>query len=29
MKAVYINHYLTDTDVANFARQSFAEPHSV
>lgn len=25
MKAIYINHYLTDTDVANFARQSFAE----
>lgn len=24
MKASYINHYLTDTDVANFARQSFA-----
>lgn len=25
MKAVYVNHYLTDRDVANFARQSFAE----
>ena len=25
MKAAYINHYLTDKDVANFARQSFAE----
>lgn len=25
MKALYENHYLTDTDVANFARQSFAE----
>lgn len=25
MKAIYENHYLTDTDVANFARQSFAE----
>lgn len=25
MKAVYENHYLTDTDVANFARQSFAK----
>ena len=25
MKASYINHYLTDTDVANFARQSFAD----
>ena len=25
MKAEYINHYLTDTDVANFARQSFAK----
>ena len=24
MKAVYENHYLTDRDVANFARQSFA-----
>lgn len=24
MKAVYENHYLTDTDVANYARQSFA-----
>ena len=24
MKAQYINHYLSDTDVANFARQSFA-----
>lgn len=24
MKAIYINHYLTDRDVANFARQSFA-----
>ena len=23
MKATYINHYLTDHDVANFARQSF------
>lgn len=23
MQAQYINHYLTDTDVANFARQSF------
>lgn len=25
MKAEYIDHYLTDRDVANFARQSFAE----
>lgn len=25
MKAVYLNHYLTDTDIANYARQSFAE----
>lgn len=25
MKAVYENHYLSDRDVANFARQSFAE----
>ena len=25
MKATYINHYLTDQDVANFARQSFAK----
>ena len=25
MKAIYENHYLSDTDVANFARQSFAE----
>lgn len=25
MKAVYLNHYLTDQDVANFARQSFAK----
>jgi thymidylate synthase (FAD) len=24
MKAEYLNHYLTDRDVANFARQSFA-----
>jgi len=24
MKAQYLNHYLTDRDVANFARQSFA-----
>lgn len=24
MKAQYVNHYLTDRDVANFARQSFA-----
>jgi len=24
MKATYINHYLSDRDVANFARQSFA-----
>ena len=24
MKAIYENHYLTDRDVANFARQSFA-----
>ena len=24
MKAIYVNHYLTDSDVANFARQSFA-----
>ena len=24
MQAVYLNHYLTDRDVANFARQSFA-----
>lgn len=25
MKATYINHYLSDTDVANFARQSFSK----
>lgn len=25
MKAEYINHYLTDSDVANFARQSFGK----
>lgn len=25
MKVEYINHYLTDTDVANYARQSFAK----
>lgn len=25
MKAIYENHYLTDTDVANYARQSFAK----
>lgn len=25
MKAIYENHYLTDRDVANFARQSFAD----
>lgn len=25
MKAEYVNHYLTDRDVANFARQSFAK----
>jgi thymidylate synthase (FAD) len=25
MKAVYENHYLSDTDVANYARQSFAK----
>lgn len=25
MKAQYLNHYLTDRDVANFARQSFAK----
>ena len=25
MKAVYENHYLTDTDIANYARQSFAK----
>lgn len=25
MKAVYENHYLTDRDIANFARQSFAK----
>ena len=25
MKAEYINHYLTDMDVANFARQSFSK----
>ena len=25
MKAIYENHYLTDRDVANFARQSFAK----
>lgn len=25
MKAVYQDHYLSDTDVANFARQSFAK----
>lgn len=24
MQAIYLNHYLTDRDVANFARQSFA-----
>lgn len=24
MKAIYLNHYLTDRDVANYARQSFA-----
>lgn len=24
MQAIYENHYLTDRDVANFARQSFA-----
>lgn len=25
MKAIYENHYLSDRDVANFARQSFAK----
>ena len=25
MRAVYENHYLSDTDVANYARQSFAK----
>lgn len=25
MKASYLNHYLTDSDVANYARQSFAQ----
>ena len=25
MQAVYENHYLTDNDVANFARQSFGK----
>ena len=25
MKATYLNHYLSDTDVANFARQSFGK----
>ena len=25
MQAVYENHYLTDKDVANYARQSFAK----
>ena len=25
MQALYENHYLTDTDVANYARQSFAK----
>lgn len=25
MQALYLNHYLTDTDVANYARQSFAK----
>lgn len=25
MKAVYENHYLTDTDIANYARQSFGK----
>lgn len=25
MKAIYVNHYLTDNDVANFARLSFAK----
>lgn len=25
MKATYVNHYLTDRDVANYARQSFAK----
>lgn len=25
MKAEYVNHYLTDADIANFARQSFAK----
>lgn len=25
MKAIYENHYLSDTDVANYARQSFAK----
>ena len=25
MKATYLNHYLSDDDVANFARQSFSK----
>ena len=25
MQAIYVNHYLTDSDVANYARQSFAK----
>lgn len=25
MHAIYLNHYLSDADVANFARQSFAK----
>lgn len=25
MKAEYVSHYLTDADIANFARQSFAK----
>lgn len=25
MQAIYVNHYLTDQDVANYARQSFAK----
>lgn len=25
MKAIYLNHYLSDMDVANIARQSFAK----
>ena len=25
MKAIYVAHYLTDRDVANYARQSFAK----